>query len=147
MLLKNYQNENKEIQLDLKIFEFYFYHFHNIFYNTFLWRGNLKFNDINISIDNVNLTPIAEQEKGENQDIDKALSELENLDQSKKSKYIRMITLTILEQIAEKEGRDFNRMLDLMIFEYIKNHHKNNYIDYVEEINQLSKKEKDQDEE
>ena len=75
------------------------------------------------------------------------MSELENLDQSKKSKYIRMITLTILEQIAEKEGRDFNRMLDLMIFEYIKNHHKNNYIDYVEEINQLSKKEKDQDEE
>lgn len=107
----------------------------------------MNFNDINISIDNVNLTPSAEEEKDESQDIDKALSELENLDQKKKSKYIRMITLTVLEQMAEKEGRDFNRMLDLMLFEYIKKHHKNNYIDYVEEINQLSKKERDQEEE
>lgn len=127
------------------MFEIYFYNLHNSLYNICLWRGNLNFNDINISIDNVNLTPVAEEGKGENQDIDKVLSELENLDQKKKSKYIRIITLNLLEQMAEKEGRDFNRMLDLILFEYIKKHHKNNYIDYAEEIHQLSKEEKNQE--
>ncbi|MGW7908797.1 hypothetical protein ACWEXP_13680 [Staphylococcus pseudoxylosus] len=108
----------------------------------------MNFNDINISIDNVNLTPdngILKHESENEVDFDKVLYELDNLDQSKRSKYIRVVTLNLLDLVAAKEGRDFNRTLDSVILDYIKNHHKNDYVNYVEEIYELSKKESEQE--
>ncbi|WP_192979600.1 MULTISPECIES: hypothetical protein [Staphylococcus] len=99
----------------------------------------MKFNDINIEIENVNLTS-KELQDDTNEDINEILLKLENLNQAKRQKYINAITLIIVEQIAEKEGRDLNRLFNMMIFDYIKNHHKEDYKEYVSIINEMSKK-------
>ncbi|COT18895.1 MULTISPECIES: hypothetical protein [Bacilli] len=99
----------------------------------------MKFNDINIEIENVNLTS-KEIQDDTNEDINEILLKLENLNQAKRQKYINAITLIIVEQLAEKEGRDLNRLFNMMVFDYIKNHHKEDYKEYVSIINEMSKK-------
>jgi len=106
----------------------------------------LNFDDINISIDNVNLTAESGMLKDE-VDIDRVIYKLENLEQSRKSKYIRTKTLKLLDILSKIEGRGFNRILDTMILDYLKNHHKNDFIKCVEVIHEISEKEANQEHE
>lgn len=97
-------------------------------------------NNINISIKNVNLDSNTSQNHSKD-DMNEILYNFENLEQGKRYKYIREYTLTMIEQIAEKEGRNLNRLLDMMVFDYIKNYHKDDYRSYLTSINDLRKHE------
>ncbi|MEM5398302.1 hypothetical protein [Staphylococcus gallinarum] len=100
----------------------------------------MKLNDINISIENVNLDSNTSQNYPKD-DLNEILSNFESLEQGKRYKYIKEYTLSMIEQTAEKEGRDSNRLLDMMVFDYVKNYHNDDYKSYLSTIDYLKQKE------